>query len=165
MLRYSSASYTGFIVLVGLFDVGIRLFIFLNYLIISRGSLMVFGNEAKHCKDLCCLRFDSLYERWLGVLILGSLGGIPPLLGFGVKWLGLRSLSGVGILPVWGALLGFIPGRYYVMLIICSVGINYLAFFSLQRFGCKAHYLFQALNYSWNLTGGLIIIRISFWVI
>lgn len=63
ILTYSSATYTGFIVLVGVFDVGISLFLFLNYLVVSGGSLMVFGNEAKHCKDLCCLRFNSLNER------------------------------------------------------------------------------------------------------
>ena len=165
ILGYSSATYTGLIVLIGVFDVGIRLFLFFNYLIVSIGSLMVFGNEAKHCKDLCCLKFGSLNERWLRVLILGSLGGLPPLLGFGIKWLGLRSISGVGILPVWGILLGFLPRRYYIILIICSVGINYLPFIRLHNFSCKMHDLFKSLIYRLNIAGGLFIIRISLWVI
>ncbi|WP_447730149.1 NADH-quinone oxidoreductase subunit NuoN [Pseudoxanthomonas suwonensis] len=129
MLAYSTVSHIGFL-LMGLAGgdpsgYAAALFYAIGYAIMSAASFGVIialsrnGFEAENIDD-----FKGLYARspaiaWLMLVVMASLAGVPPLLGFWTKLAVLRAALSGGML--WLALLGVIAavvGAFYYLRVL-----------------------------------------------
>nr|WNH21739.1 NADH dehydrogenase subunit 2 [Stathmonotus stahli] len=94
VLAYSSIAHLGWMVLVLQFAPSLTLFALIIYMIMTLSAFMVFKfNSATSISSLASTWSKAPLLTALAPLTLLSLGGLPPLTGFGPKWLILHELT------------------------------------------------------------------------
>ena len=129
MLAYSAISHMGFFLL-GILNASpagysSALFYILTYTVMSLGAFGIVialsrqGFEAERLDDFKGLNQRSPWYAFLMLLLMISLAGVPPTVGFYAKLLVIQSLVGTGL--VWLAVLAVIftvVGAYYYLRIV-----------------------------------------------
>lgn len=129
MLAYSTVSHIGFLLL-GLAGGGAAgyaasLFYAISYALMSVasfGAIIVLsrqGFEADHIDDFKGLSKRNPWQALLVLLVMASLAGVPPLLGFWAKLVVLRAALGGGLLwlAIQGVVCAVIGAFYYLRVI------------------------------------------------
>ena len=129
MLAYSSISHMGFFLL-GILSAepngySSSLFYILVYAVMSAGAFGMIillsraGFEAERLEDFKGLNQRSPWHAFLMMLLMLSMAGVPPTVGFYAKLLVIQSVIKVGMIPlaVAAVLLAVIGGYYYLRVI------------------------------------------------
>nr|BBB55734.1 NADH dehydrogenase subunit 2 [Raneya brasiliensis] len=112
ILAYSSIAHLGWMVLVLQFNPSLALLTLFTYITMTTAAFLTLKhNKATTLKALAASWVNSPTLTALTPLVLLSLAGLPPLTGFGPKWLILQELAKqelilVAILTAFAALLG-----------------------------------------------------------
>nr|BBU26125.1 NADH dehydrogenase subunit 2 [Neoclinus bryope] len=94
ILAYSSIAHLGWMILILQFAPSLTLLALLTYFIMTSSTFLVFKyNSAATIPALTTSWAKSPVLTALAPLVLLSLGGLPPLTGFGPKWLILHELT------------------------------------------------------------------------
>jgi NADH-quinone oxidoreductase subunit N len=129
MLAYSSISHMGFFLL-GILSVepngySSSLFYILVYAVMSAGAFGMIillsrsGFEAERLEDFKGLNQRSPWHAFLMMLLMLSMAGVPPTVGFYAKLLVIQSVIKVGMLPLAVvAVLFAVIGAYYYLRVI-----------------------------------------------
>jgi NADH-quinone oxidoreductase subunit N len=129
MLAYSSISHMGFFLL-GILSVepngySSSLFYILVYAVMSAGAFGMIillsrsGFEAERLEDFKGLNQRSPWHAFLMLLLMLSMAGVPPTVGFYAKLLVIQSVIKVGMLPLAVvAVLFAVIGAYYYLRVI-----------------------------------------------
>jgi NADH-quinone oxidoreductase subunit N len=129
MLAYSSISHMGFFLL-GILSASANgyssaMFYALVYTVMSLGAFgMVIllsrsGFEAENLSDFKGLNQRSPWYAFLMLLLMFSMAGVPPTVGFYAKLLVIQSVIGAGLLPLAVvAVLFAVVGAYYYLRVI-----------------------------------------------
>lgn len=162
LLGYSSIGHIGWIIYSLLHREKILIFYFLVYFLISICVFMsLWALGLRYIKDLSIVKNYNI--RYLRViLILLSLGGLPPLLGFISKFL----VFTVGVESpfcsfIYLIILGSLISLYYYLSLFFSIVFNRFMNSGLLSFS-KVLNLFLILVVLVNLIGGFIIIGLNF---
>ncbi|MFC4727099.1 NADH-quinone oxidoreductase subunit NuoN [Coralloluteibacterium thermophilus] len=129
MLAYSTVSHVGFLFL-GLAAAtpegyASAMFYAISYAVMataSFGAIVLLsrqGFEAERIDDFKGLNQRSSWHAWMVMLVMASLAGVPPLLGFWAKLAVLRAAVGADML--WLAIVGIVfavVGAYYYLRVI-----------------------------------------------
>jgi NADH-quinone oxidoreductase subunit N len=129
MLAYSSISHMGFFLL-GILSAtpegyGAAMFYVLIYAVMSAGAFGVVvlmsraGFEADRLSDFKGLNQRSPWYAFLMLLLMFSMAGVPPTVGFYAKLLVIKSVLGVGLiwLAIVAVLLAVIGAYYYLRIV------------------------------------------------
>ena len=129
MLAYSTISHMGFLLL-GILSGTLNgyssgLFYVIAYVLMSLGAFGMIlllsraGFEAENIDDFKGLNRRSPWYAFLMLIIMFSLAGIPPTLGFFAKLAVLQSVLGVGLiwLVVYAVLMSVIGAYYYLRIV------------------------------------------------
>jgi NADH-quinone oxidoreductase subunit N len=129
MLAYSSISHMGFFLL-GILSVepngySSSLFYILVYAVMSAGAFGMIillsrsGFEAERLEDFKGLNQRSPWHAFLMMLLMLSMAGVPPTVGFYAKLLVIQSVIKVGMIPLAVvAVLFAVIGAYYYLRVI-----------------------------------------------
>nr|YP_010957148.1 NADH dehydrogenase subunit 2 [Stathmonotus gymnodermis]WMY90436.1 NADH dehydrogenase subunit 2 [Stathmonotus gymnodermis] len=94
ILAYSSIAHLGWMILVLQFNPALTLLALFTYILMTFSTFLVFEfNSATTISSLTFLWSKTPLLATLTPLILLSLGGLPPLTGFGPKWLILHEIT------------------------------------------------------------------------
>ena len=129
MLAYSTISHMGFLLL-GILSGTLNgyssgLFYVIAYVLMSLGAFGMIlllsraGFEAENIDDFKGLNRRSPWYAFLMLIVMFSLAGIPPTLGFFAKLAVLQSVLGVGLiwLVVYAVLMSVIGAYYYLRIV------------------------------------------------
>ncbi len=129
MLAYSSISHMGFFLL-GILSAtpegySAAMFYVLTYVLMSAGAFGVVvlmsraGFEAERLADFKGLNQRSPWYAFLMLLLMFSMAGVPPTVGFYAKLLVIKSVLGVGLiwLAIVAVLLAVIGAYYYLRVV------------------------------------------------
>jgi NADH-quinone oxidoreductase subunit N len=129
MLAYSSISHMGFFLL-GILSVdqngySSSLFYILVYAVMSAGAFGMIillsrsGFEAERLEDFKGLNQRSPWHAFLMMLLMLSMAGVPPTVGFYAKLLVIQSVIKAGMIPLAvAAVLFAVIGAYYYLRVI-----------------------------------------------
>jgi NADH-quinone oxidoreductase subunit N len=129
LLAYSTIGHVGFILLgvaVGTFEgFGAALFYSLIYVLMAVGGFAIIlilskaGNESDKIDDLAGLNTRHSWLAFMMLLIMFSLAGVPPMVGFTAKLVVLKSLVAQGDYYLAGlALLMSVVAAYYYIRVV-----------------------------------------------
>lgn len=94
MLAFSSMSHISWILLAALISPVISTIYFLCYILISLSIMLtIHQTKTKTYKSILSLRKTDNLIQWPTLLMLLSLGGLPPTFGFFPKWLVIENLA------------------------------------------------------------------------
>nr|AAF02914.1 NADH dehydrogenase subunit II [Epiplatys singa] len=119
MLAYSSIAHLGWMVLIIQFAPSISLMALLIYFIMTYSIFTLFKlNSSTNISSLSTSWIVSPVMSTLAPLILLSLGGLPPLLGFLPKWMILQELANqsMGMMATLAALSALLSLYFYLRL-------------------------------------------------
>ena len=131
MFAFSTVSHMGFVLmgfLASVIGIQAALFYALTYIIMSLagfGVLMLLSREDKECEniaDLAGLNQRNAWYAFVMLLVLFSMAGIPPLMGFYAKFAVLKALMGSTYawatgLAVFAVMMSLIGAFYYLRVV------------------------------------------------
>nr|QTT61095.1 NADH dehydrogenase subunit 2 [Tritia tingitana] len=131
------------------------------YVMISISLFMsLWYNDSGMMKNINNLK-NSDFAALSIMLLLLSLGGLPPLLGFISKWLVITvSVSGPWSFTIFGLILGSLMSLFYYLSLFFSVFLS-----NLKKYGINNQELsnsFMVMINTFNILGGILILMISF---
>nr|AOR87173.1 NADH dehydrogenase subunit 2 [Asiomorpha coarctata] len=118
LMVYSSIGHLGWMSVLFLVSWGVGLVYFLFYTVVSLGVMMYFIKGYSYVSQFYSSEYmDSMMIGSL-CLNLFSLGGLPPLLGFYPKWIGIVSLLGLSYfwLVIFYLMIGLMTLYFYLRL-------------------------------------------------
>ncbi|WP_274585264.1 NADH-quinone oxidoreductase subunit NuoN [Neisseria leonii] len=128
MLAYSTISHMGFVLLAfmgGVWGFSAAMYYAVAYLatgLAGFGILMLLSDETGECENISDLNGLNQRNAWyafLMLLVMFSMAGIPPLMGFYAKFAVLKTLLAQGHiwLPVFAVLMSLIGAFYYLRVV------------------------------------------------
>ncbi|MDO5058357.1 MAG: NADH-quinone oxidoreductase subunit NuoN [Neisseria sp.] len=128
MLAYSTISHMGFIMLAfmgGTLGYASALYYALTYVLmglVGFGILMLLSDENHECEnvsDLAGLNQRNAWYAFLMLLVMFSMAGIPPLMGFYAKFSVIKALLGEGYiwLSVFAVIMSLVGAFYYLRVV------------------------------------------------
>nr|UZN44215.1 NADH dehydrogenase subunit 2 [Acharax sp. NY-2022] len=156
LLAYSSINHLGWMVASGICSIGMLLMYFFIYFVVS---FMLFYylwlEENNQMRQLSTVVFSSNINKLLFSILILSLGGFPPLLGFVGKWLVMTELFVVEPVVLFFLIMGSLISLFYYLFLFYnfffSVGMYYSLF--LSDFYSKKDVGFIVMAVFMNLSG------------
>nr|YP_009728702.1 NADH dehydrogenase subunit 2 [Fusinus longicaudus]QHR85486.1 NADH dehydrogenase subunit 2 [Fusinus longicaudus] len=160
LLAYSSISHLGWMTFAILHSEWTMKMYLMIYILISISLfLSLWYSDSGMMKNISNLKNSSSMQLTVMLLLL-SLGGLPPLLGFISKWLVVTiSTSGPWMSMIFMLILGSLMSLFYYLSLFFSVFLSNLKKFSLNMFK-NNNGLVSMINML-NLTGGVMILMIG----
>nr|YP_009502969.1 NADH dehydrogenase subunit 2 [Nassarius hepaticus]AND76354.1 NADH dehydrogenase subunit 2 [Nassarius hepaticus] len=160
LLAYSSISHLGWMMFAVVHSEWTMKMYLGIYVLISISLFMsLWYNDSGMMKDINNLK-NSGFAALTIMLLLLSLGGLPPLLGFISKWLVIMSsVSGPWMSAVFVLILGSLMSLFYYLSLFFSVFLSNLKKYGInnQELGNEVMILINMLN----IMGGVLILMIS----
>nr|BBU25892.1 NADH dehydrogenase subunit 2 [Opistognathus evermanni] len=119
ILAYSSIAHLGWMILVLQFSPSLTLLALLTYFVMTFSAFLIFKmNNSTNINSLSTSWSKTPILTALTPLVLLSLGGLPPLMGFAPKWLILQELSkqGLALTATLAALTALLSLYFYLRL-------------------------------------------------
>lgn len=128
MLAYSTISHMGFVLLAfmgGVWGFSAAMYYAITYVVTGLagfGILMLLSDETNECENISDLNGLNQRNAWyafLMLLVMFSMAGIPPLMGFYAKFVVIKSLLAQGHiwLPVFAVVMSLIGAFYYLRVV------------------------------------------------
>nr|WRW51322.1 NADH dehydrogenase subunit 2 [Micropodarke fujianensis] len=120
LLAYSSIGHMGWIISAALISQSLTMLYLIIYMLISSSLMLSFYMSNFKLRNTTSMNKMNKNSLWISMLLLLSLGGLPPLLGFIPKWALLEQLMGqtyttLSIILIIGSLMNLF---YYLTIVM-----------------------------------------------
>nr|YP_009175971.1 NADH dehydrogenase subunit 2 [Volutharpa perryi]ALI30670.1 NADH dehydrogenase subunit 2 [Volutharpa perryi] len=161
LLAYSSISHLGWMMFALLHSEWTMKMYLVIYVLISISLFMsLWYSDSGSMKNMNNLKNSSTSQLTIMLLLL-SLGGLPPLLGFVSKWLVIvASTTGPWSVMIFALILGSLMSLFYYLSLFFSLFLSSLKKYGLNQLGTNNSFI-VVIN-TLNITGGLLILLVGF---